>query len=210
MAIRSNWLSYAFIACAGLTGFGAALVWHREAGSAAELATGVFLIPRRTVPDLNLIDDRGRRFTNASLAGHWSLLYFGYTNCPDVCPATLATLAAMDKRLGVTPAATRPQVVFISVDAARDTPERLAAYVPYFDSNFLGVTAPDQASIEALAAKLGIAVALHPEPGGTYSVDHSSALFVVDPQGRVAAILTGPYTPTTLSSDLQHIAAARS
>jgi protein SCO1/2 len=210
MAARSKWLSYVFVACAAVLGCGAGLLWRQRPDSLPELASGVFLTPRRVVPDLNLIDDRGRRFTNASLAGHWSLLFFGYTNCPDVCPATLATLAAVDKRIGVSRGQVRPEVVFVSVDAARDTPQRLAAYVPFFDSNFRGVTAADQPSIEAVAAKLGVAVSIHHEPDGSVSVDHSAAIFVVDPEGRVAAILTGPYTAPVIAADLKLITAARS
>jgi protein SCO1/2 len=210
MATRSNWLAYVFLAGVAAAGCGAALMWRQRTESLPELATGVFLTPRRAVPDLNLIDERGRSFTNASLAGHWSLLFFGYTNCPDVCPATLATLAAVDKRIGTTSASLRPQVVFVSVDAARDTPQRLAAYVPYFDSTFRGVTAADQPSIEAMAAKLGVAVSIRQEPGGGYSVDHSAAIFVIDPEGRIAAILTGPYTTAGIVADLEQITAVRS
>lgn len=136
------------------------------------------------------------------------MLYFGYTHCPDLCPATLSALAAMDKRLVSAGAASRPQVIFVSADVARDTPAQLATYVPYFAPSFLGVTAHTQADVETFAAELGIAVAINPHPDGTYTVDHSSAILIVDPLVRMAAVLTGPFTPAALQSDYLAIVGA--
>ena len=112
-----------------------------------------------------MIDDQGRAFGPKNLRGRWSILFFGYTNCPDYCPATLATLAAMQKQLRAARAPVLPQVVFVSVDAKRDTPAQLAKYVPYFDSEFIGVTAADQPAIEAFAKKWGVAVLRPPGDG---------------------------------------------
>jgi protein SCO1 len=193
---------------AALLGFGAALLWRYSASPQIELATGTYLAPARAVPDFSLIDQRGAPFGPRNLDGHWSLMFFGYTNCPDFCPTTLATLAAMEKKLQAE-RVTRPQVVFISVDARRDTPEQLAKYVPYFDPTFIGVTAADQPTIEALARKLGVAVALVSSSGGGYTVDHSGAIFVVDPAGKIAAILTGPFTADALQADFDRIVAVQ-
>jgi protein SCO1/2 len=190
---------------AALLGLCAALLW-RYSSPQIQLATGTYLAPARALPDFSLIDQRGAPFGPRNLDGHWSLMFFGYTNCPDFCPTTLATLAAMEKNLR-TDGATRPQVVFISVDAKRDTPQQLAKYVPYFDPSFIGVTAADQPTIEALARKLGVAVMLVPSPSGGYTVDHSGAIFVVDPAGKIAAILTGPFTADTLLADFDRIVA---
>ncbi len=136
-------------------------------------------------------------------------MFFGYTNCPDFCPTTLTTLAAMQKRLRAANSPVLPQVIFVSVDAKRDTPAQLAKYVPYFDPDFIGLTAADQPGIEAVAKKLGVGVVIHPGDGGSYTVDHSGAIFVLDPQGKIAAILTGPFTVGGLQGDFQHIVAAR-
>jgi protein SCO1 len=193
------------ISAAALLGLGAALLW-RQTSPQIELATGTYLAPARALPDFSLIDQRGAPFGPRNFAGHWSLMFFGYTNCPDFCPTTLTTLAAMEKNLR-TGGAAPPQVVFISVDAPRDTPQQLAKYVPYFDPSFIGVTAADQPTIEALARKLGVAVALVPSAGGGYTVDHSGAIFVVDPAGKIAAILTGPFTADTLLADFDRIVA---
>jgi len=78
--------------------------------------------------------------------------------------------------------------------------------VPYFDPEFIGVTAPNQPEIEKVARQLGVAVVIRPEAGGAYSVDHSGAIFVVDPGGRLAAILTGPFSAPALESDFRRIA----
>ena len=194
---------------AGIGGAAAALRW-RHAAAPVELTTGTYLTPSRALPDFSLIDHRGQAFGPANLRGHWTLMFFGYTNCPDFCPATLTTLAALEKRLRDTAAPVRPQVVFMSVDAKYDTPAQLAKYVPYFDPGFIGITAADQPYIEAVARQLGVAVVITPKAGGGYTVDHSASLFVVDPDGKLAAILSSPFTVDALRSDFQRIVAARS
>jgi protein SCO1/2 len=113
----------------------------------------------------------------------------------------------MEKGLRADSAAVRPQVIFVSVDAKRDTPAQLAQYVPYFDPEFIGLTAADQPTIEAVAKRMGVAVIITPHPDGSYSVDHSGAVFVLDPDGRLAAVLTGPFTVDGLKGDFSRIVA---
>jgi protein SCO1/2 len=208
MAPPSKFLGLAFICIAGILGVGAAIIW-RHTAPPVELSTGTYLSPRRVLPEFSLIDQRGQPFGPQNLRGHWSLLFFGYTNCPDFCPATLSTLAAMEKRLRAAGAGVRPQVIFMSVDAKRDTPLQLAKYVPYFDPEFIGITAADQPAVEAVARKLGVAVIIQPKPDGSYTVDHSGAIFVLDPWGKLAAILTGPFTVDALQADFERIVAGR-
>jgi protein SCO1/2 len=206
MNAQSKWFSIALV-CAMAAAGAAAALWWRHQPATPQLATGSQLVPRRALPEFSLIDQQGRSFGAANLRGHWSIMFFGYTNCPDFCPTTLATLAALAKRLRAEPGAVLPQVVFVSVDAKRDTPAQLARYVPYFDPSFIGVTAADQPSIEAVARKLGVLVVITPMKDGTYTVDHSGSLFVLDPDGRVAAVLTGPFTVPALAADWQRITA---
>ena len=208
MTPQSRLLTIALIAVAGIAGIAAAILWRHPA-QVVELATGSYLSPSRALPDFSLIDQHGRTFGPANLRGHWSLMFFGYTNCPDFCPTTLTTLAALEKRLRASAAPVRPQVVFMSVDAKRDTPAQLAKYVPYFDPEFIGVTAADQPAVEAVAARLGVGVIITPHADGSYSVDHSGAIFVLNPDGRLTAILTGPFTVDALLTDFQRIVAAR-
>jgi protein SCO1/2 len=189
-----------------LLGFAAAM-WWRQSGQAAPvtLATGTMIEPRRELPDFSLLDLHGAAFTRESLRGHWSLLFFGYTNCPDVCPTTLSTLATLARNLEQAHPKAIPQVVFVSVDARRDTPAVLARYVPYFHAGFNGITAPTQAGIEDFARRMGVAVMIGEEHEGTYSVDHSAAIFVIAPDARLAAILTGPHTVAALGADWSRI-----
>jgi len=208
MAPRTKLLSIAFFCLACIAGVASTLIW-RHSAAPVQLATGSYLSPNRALPDFSLIDQHGRTFGAGNLHGHWSMMFFGYTNCPDFCPTTLATLAALEKRLRASAAPVRPQIVFISVDAKRDTPEQLAKYVPYFDPEFIGVTAPDQATIEGMAAKLGLGIVITPKPDGSYTVDHSGEIFVVNPDGKLAAILVGPFTVDALAADFRRVVAGR-
>jgi protein SCO1 len=207
MVNQSKLLSFVLVCIVGIAGAAASLMWRHRAAP-VDLATGTLLTPSRALPDFSLIDQKGRPFSAADLRGRWSLLFFGYTNCPDFCPTTLTTLAAMEKSLGAAKAAVLPRVVFVSVDAKRDTPAQLAKYVPYFDPEFIGLTAADQPSIEGFAKKLGVGVIIQPTADGNYTVDHSGAIFVLDPGGRITAILSGPFSVGALQSDFQRIVAA--
>jgi protein SCO1/2 len=206
MANQSKLLSLVVVCVMAAGGAAAALFWRHQP-AAPQLVTGTRLEPSRALADFTLIDQQGRKFGSANLRGHWTIMFFGYTNCPDFCPTTLSTLAALQKQLRSIKGAVLPQVVFVSVDAKRDTPAQLAKYVPYFDPSFIGLTAADQPSIEAVAKDLGVAVIITPTQDGNYTVDHSGELFVVDPDGRLAALLSGPFTTQTLAGDWQRITA---
>ncbi len=204
MMSRSKLLAFILVCVAG--GVVAALILAPKPPVA--LASGTLLAPARALADFSLIDNRGRSFASSNLRGHWSLMFFGYTNCPDYCPATLTILAAVEKQLRAAKT-TAPQVIFVSVDAKRDTPEHLDQYVPNFAPDFVALTAPDQPTIEALAKKWGVPVVLQFAADGSYSVDHSTAIFVIDPAGKLAAVLTGPFSVDALRSDFQRIVSAR-
>jgi protein SCO1/2 len=208
MTGQSKLLSFVLI-CVTAAGAAAALYWRHP--PPVELATGTIISPSRQLPDFSLIDHQGRAFGNANLRGHWTFMFFGYTNCPDFCPTTLSTLAALNQRLRTDNAAVVPQVIFVSVDAKRDTPQQLAKYVPYFDPQFIGLTAASQSAIETVARQMGVAVAIGPatDKDGNYTVDHSAQVFVFDPGGKLAAVLSGPFTVDALRADLQRIVAAR-
>jgi len=207
MTPQSKWLSIAFVCIAGIAGVATSLLYRHAAAPPVELVTGTYVAPNRALPDFSLIDQHGKPFGSKNLLGHWTILFFGYTNCPDFCPSTLATLAGLEKRLRADDAPVRPEVVFMSVDAKRDTPAQLAKYVPYFDPDFIGITGADQAATEAVAAKLGVGVVLTYKPDGTYSVDHSAEVFVLNPAGKLTAILTGPLTVAALEADFKRIVA---
>lgn len=137
---------------------------------------------------------------NADLLGHWTLIDFGYTFCPDVCPTTLATLKEVRARLrsaGQAP----PQALFISVDPARDTTERLRDYVRFFDPAFVAATG-DDAALAPLARHLGVRYERHIGHGEShYAVDHSTGIYLVDPQGRLKATFSWPHDPAQMVDD---------
>jgi protein SCO1/2 len=205
MTSRSKILLVALL-CIAAAG-GVVLSAHYSAKT-PQLATGTVLAPPRPFADFSLIDNHGREFGSAELRGTWSLMFFGYTNCPDFCPSTLTTLAALEKKLRAAKTTVPPRVIFVSVDAKRDTPAQLDKYVPYFDPEFIGLTAPDQGKIEAFAKQWNVAVAVQPAADGNYTVDHSGAIFVINPRGKLAAILTGPFSVEALGSDYRRIVAA--
>lgn len=147
-----------------------------------------------------LTDDRQRVFDLESLKGKWSFLFFGFTHCPDVCPTTLAELArARDKIVDNAAGAEPVQFVFVSVDPNRDTVGKLGQYVRYFDASFVGVTG-DNAQIANLAGQLGAFYEVAVTPGAqNYSVSHSAAVFLLDPQARQHAVFAPPLDAQALS-----------
>ena len=159
---------------------------------------------RQVVPTVRLIDDQGRPVTSDRLfGGRWSLLFLGFTSCQTVCPATLAQLVAVKRSLAQRlPAASQPQVVFVSVDPQRDTPARLASYLGSFDVDFVGATG-DPAQIAALSDAL---TAFHqlrqPVAGGDYGVIHSGEVYLLDPAGRVRVRFSPPLDPDQIAREL--------
>ena len=164
----------------------------------------------RTLPAIRLVDHHGRVFDNERLKGAWSLVFFGFTHCPDVCPSALFTLDQALERLAADAETAVPRVVMISVDPARDTPRALAGYVPYFDPEFLGVTG-EMPEIHRLTDAIGVAFAYTPTPGSEdgYTVDHTASIFLFDPDGRLAAIFSTPHDARTIASDFSRISESR-
>ena len=172
------------------------------------LAKATLIDPARPLPRMAFVDQQGQPFGVEQLRGHWSILFFGFTHCPDVCPTTLALLAQVEKQLADLPTEHRPQIVLVSVDAKRDTPERLAAYVKSFSPTFTGITAGEQPAVEEFALKLGVPVAISQLPGGNYTVDHSAAIFIVDPSGALRALSSTPHEVPIIAADYRSIVAA--
>lgn len=176
-------------------------------GSPPATVTATVLAPPRPLPVIALIDQDGAEFDNSRLANRWSLLFFGFTQCPDVCPLTLGLLAKVNQSLADLPPGDRPQVVLVSVDPQRDTPQQLASYVRFFDPSFIGVTGTQHA-IDSLTRGLGVPVAINKLDNGTYTVDHSAAIFMVDPQGALRALFSGPHDPASIATDYRRIVGA--
>lgn len=178
-----------------------------DRSSGPTLAKATLIDPARPVPPMAFVDQQGQPFGVEQLRGHWSILFFGFTHCPDVCPTTLALLAQVEKKLADLPAEQRPHIVLVSVDPKRDTPERLAQYVKSFSPTFAGITG-EQEAIHEFALKMGVPVAISPLPSGDYTVDHSAAIFVVDPSGALRALSSTPHNVPIIAEDYRSIVAA--
>jgi protein SCO1/2 len=153
--------------------------------------------------DFALTDHTGKPRTLADFRGKAVVIFFGFTQCPDACPTTMATLAAAMKELG--PDADRVQVLFVTVDPARDTPQLLAQYVPAFDPRFLGLVG-DDAATERVAKEFK--VIYQKQPGKTpssYTVDHSTGTYVFDPQGRLRLYVSHGQGPDVFAHDLREL-----
>ena len=183
-----------------VAGAAAAGFWlaHRLEHSAPQLTSGTWLPQGRDLGEFSLIDQNSAPFTAARLRGAPTLVYFGYTHCPDVCPATLLQLAQVLKS-GVVPGL---RVAFISVDPQRDTPTQLAQYVHAFDPDFLGLTGTP-AMLKTLAQRFGVVFMRVELPGGDYSMDHSSTIFLMDARGHNVAVFNAPYDVRSLTQDLR-------
>jgi len=156
--------------------------------------------------DVRFIDQSGRETHFSDYKGDFTLLFFGFTNCPDVCPLTLQLLAQVRADIASRAPRFTPRVLFVSVDPGRDTPERIAAYLKGFDPAFAGVTASD-ADLAPLLAQLGVAVEKEHDHsgGGHYNVVHNSAIYVLDPNADWIAVSTGPHDPKVFASDYLRI-----
>src|SRR5690606_5826444 len=128
------------------------------------------------------------------LHGHWTLVFIGFTYCPDVCPMTLTHLSQAQQAWEALPESTRPRVLFVSVDPERHSPDRIGEYAHAFHRDTLAAPA-DIPTLETFTRALSMVFAKVPAPEGAaadqYSIDHSSSMAVLDPQGRMAGVVTG-------------------
>jgi protein SCO1/2 len=159
----------------------------------------------RELPAFSLRQSDGTPLVPGELKGHWTIVFLGFTHCPDVCPTTLAQLAQAQKQWRALPEATRPRVLFVSVDPERDTPDAIGEYAHGFDRDTLAATG-DIPALEEFARSLSLVFMKVPAPAGApagqYSVDHSAALAVLDPQARMAGVIQPPLDPRAIAHDL--------
>ncbi|MBC8638356.1 SCO family protein [Caballeronia sp. EK] len=158
--------------------------------------------------DFSLVDDGGAPVTGQSFAGKTTLVYFGYTHCPDVCPETMARLMQVLQRVGAD--ADRTRIVFVSVDPARDTPALLRSYVRAFDDKHaVGLTGTERA-IESVAQRYRIAYQMEKrDPNGEYEVTHSSAVYIFDAAGHARLLATDHDSIDAIANDLKRVIHAK-
>ena len=172
---------------------------------------GVTIYPQaRTLRDFQLLDQQGEFFTKVDLQGHWSLVFFGFTHCPDICPLTMAELAQFYAGLDFNQDV-KPRVLLVTVDPEQDNPESMAAYLANYNEEFIGLSG-DPEQISQLAAQLYVgygdavesaaATGSHEHDGrpaeddaaqGNYLIEHSAHIAVINPQGDYYAVMRAPH-----------------
>lgn len=166
-----------------------------------ELTAGSLIVNPRGLEPFELIDHRGGTFSEKSLEGRWTLMSFGYSHCPDMCPTTLTSLASINRNMPVEQKEDL-QIVFVFVDWERDQPERLKEYLSFFDETFTGTTGVEEAT-DALTTQLGVLwERVDSGDDENYLVDHSGTTYLFGPDGRLRALFGYPMEPADVVSDL--------
>ena len=186
-------------------GLGIATQQWQGTEPSADLKQAILLPTPKALPETSFTSHLGNAFSTQDFIGRWHVLFFGFTHCPDICPTTLYTLGQVQQALLESGHAEQLQVAMVTVDPARDTPERLAQYVPYFNDGFLGLTT-DPKSLAEFSRSVGVLyIARDQDERGNYDVDHSAALILINPDGQYAGAIPAPHTLDDLAHDLAEI-----
>jgi protein SCO1/2 len=177
---------------------------HRSAQLDQAQFHGTWLDKSREVSAIELMGTNGP-FNNASLEHHWTMMFFGFTTCPTICPTTMAELAKMMgilEKQGVTPL---PQVVLVSLDPERDSVDKLQHYVTAFNPHFLGARGANEAVVKSLAEEMGVAYTKIQAPDvanhQTYNIEHTGTVMLFNPKGQLQAFFTMPHQAALLAED---------
>jgi protein SCO1/2 len=201
-----NKSSIAIIALVALIG-GFAISWVINSNKPVELEAGLWFGDQaRALPEFELVDHNRNKFNRSSLTGKWSLMFFGYTHCPDICPISLQTMSDMVNAIEDPDVLRELGIYFVSVDPERDTPEILAGYVTYFNPDFTGATAPIE-KLTPLTRSIGIAHQIRNKTDDKpeYDVDHSSAIVLINPKAEFAGLFSAPQDALVMARDITRI-----
>lgn len=197
---RKIWLVSVFVPlCLGML---VAIYSSQRDAMVEDIDIAATVLPNpKMLSNFSLQDHQGKDFSREDLLGQWSMIFFGYTHCPDVCPATLATLNQVMNVLHDTPEIDMPRVIFISVDPKRDTATLLANYVAYFNDQFIGATG-SLSNLKALTMPLGIVFGIEGDDSESsdYDVFHSPRIMLIDPQARFKALFSFPHDVTEIAT----------
>ena len=202
----------ALLVMALAAGLGLALSWRLfqpepPAKAALPALQSVTLMPTaRPLPDFALTTATAT-LGKQDLTGHWTLVFIGFTHCPDICPTTLAELAAVQKQWAQSGLPNKPRLLFVSIDPERDTPAKLAEYAAYFHADTITATAGEPQLGEFTKA-LGLVYMQVPQ-GDSYTMDHSSTLVLLNPAVEFAGIIRPPFKPDAIARDLLTLAKAK-
>jgi protein SCO1/2 len=194
--------------CALLAGvwFGYSSEENRQNMGLTDQIQGMILTPPKIIDPFELTDHHGQPLTNKTFKDRWSLLFIGYSQCPDVCPAALTTLKSVHTLMQEQELET-PAVIFISIDPERDTPEILRQYVTYFNDDFIAATSANTKVLDKLADNLSIYYRKVPGMSGDiknddYLMEHSAAFLLINPDGQLQSYLTAPHTPMQIINSI--------
>jgi protein SCO1/2 len=177
---------------------------NNQGAQVGMIDAGIILLPQsRTVPDMAMTNQDGQAVSLSDLKGKWTLLFFGYTFCPDICPTTLAQLRQIKSELPKD-AVSNLRVVLVSVDPNRDTPQQLKQYLGYFDKDFVGLSAP-VAQIQKLANAVSIPFIPADTSKPNYTVDHSGNLVILGPDGTQRGFIRAPMSNPKLVAQLPNL-----
>lgn len=176
--------------------------FNKPKASSTPVMQTVRMFPQaREIPDFSLQSADGKLINKATLDKHWTVVFLGFTHCPDICPTTLVDLSKAQKVWETLPAETRPRVLFVSVDPERDTPKVIAEYAAFFHKDTLTATAQEPA-LSDFVQSLALVYAKMPLKNGDYTMDHSATIVVLNRQGNEVGIIRPPFMPKKIAADL--------
>ena len=175
------------------------LSWQLMQTPQALLAATLLPAPAE-LAEFSLTDQHGTEFTRDSFKGHWNLVFFGFTHCPDICPLTLQVLADARRQMQEKGLHVLPRIVLVSVDPERDSPEVLGRYISHFGDGTVGLTG-EMEQLRSLTTKLGIYFQKSGIDGDNYAVDHSAVIIVINPDGKFTALFSAPHEAGNIAHD---------
>jgi protein SCO1/2 len=184
------------IAAATASGIWFSQWWHQRNQDIPADVDALVLPQARNIDAFTLTNQNGQPFTLDSIKGKWTFMFFGYTHCPDVCPTTLAILNSVAQTIEQQDGNLDDvQFVFVSVDPERDNPKQIGEYLAYFNKAFIGATG-ERDQIDKLAKQMGAMYFINKKPGvKEYTVDHSAAIMLTQPDGKLRALFSAPHIP---------------
>ena len=179
---------------------------ERKPEQLPELKSTIILPSPKALSGVQFTTHENKPFTREDLLGVWTILFPGFTNCPDICPTTMQTLKTVKKSMGENNSWGNYQVVMMTVDPKRDTIDKLSKYVPYFDPEFIGIAA-DEKTTERFAKQIGVLFFARDEDGSeNYEVDHSASIILINPKVEWAGAISAPHNSDEIISDLSTLA----
>lgn len=190
---------YIIMGLLALVAFAALFIFKKEESALPEIH-GIMLDQTKPLVTFSLIDMNGNKFTDQSFLDQWSLVFFGFTTCPDICPMAMSILNQALKIIHAEPGIPTPKVIFISVDPERDTPEKLKQYVQHFNKDFIGVTG-NHTQLTEFSRQLGVVYEKVYTDDKEYLIDHSGSIALINRRGAIQAYFTPPLDAKNIAKD---------